>query len=275
MPREYYINEGNKIGGENTAVFGASQSRVKASANVTKGQLIEVTGDFTVGPAGDNSTKVCGIAFLDAKIGEEVTFDTEGFVKMDASSAAIVAGDKVVSAGNGKVKAMPAPILSDLTVDQLAIEATLGTPVELGDPSAQLSGWTITGATETNTANGALYGALTTDSETPANYTVTLYSDTARTVAVAAGTREGDGTITLEAVNDSGITGEVTVAFSGAFEFVMVFPKDYTVSATTDNAEVTLDMAQVESALLAINAKVGVAIAGCDADGVAFVKLTI
>ncbi len=271
--RDYYVNEGNKIGGQEPQAIGTTQKRITASVAVTKGQLIEVTGNWTVGPAADLSQKVCGIAFSDADVGEEVVFDTEGFVKLDASAAPILAGAKVVSAGNGKVKAMPALTLSSLTVDQLAItiEAALGTPVELGDPAAQLSGWTITGATETNTANGVLYGALTTGDETPTNYTVTLYSDAARTVAVAAGTREGNGAITLAAVNDSGITGEVTVAFSDAFEFVMIFPKDYTV----DDAEVTLDMAQVESALLAINAKVGIAIAGCDAGGVAYVKLAI
>lgn len=123
MGVNYSINEGNFIGSENTSVLGAIQNQVKASAAVTKGQLIEVTGNWTVGPAADNSAKVCGIAGNTAAIGEKVVIDTEGFVKLDASNAVITAGDKVVSAGAGKVKKMVFDTTA--TVNQTTVNAAI------------------------------------------------------------------------------------------------------------------------------------------------------
>ena len=102
--RNYYVNEGNKIGGQEPQALGTDQKRIKASAAITKGQLVEVSGQWTLAPASEDSVKVVGVAFLDAEIGENVSIDTEGFVKMDFTGT-VNPGDKLVSAGAGKVKA--------------------------------------------------------------------------------------------------------------------------------------------------------------------------
>lgn len=108
----YYINEGNRIADQEAQALGTTQNKITASAAVTKGQVIEVTGNWTVGPAADASIKVCGIAANSAAIDEAVVVETEGFVKLTASGAAIAAGDKVISAGSGEVKKLPAVALN-------------------------------------------------------------------------------------------------------------------------------------------------------------------
>ena len=115
----YKISEGNMIGGQEPQALGTTQNRVKASAAVTKGMVIEVTGNWTVGPAADGSIAVCGIAGNTAAIDEEVVIDTEGFVKLSASNASITAGEFVISAGDGYVKKMGA-----LTVAAIDLGAT-------------------------------------------------------------------------------------------------------------------------------------------------------
>jgi predicted RecA/RadA family phage recombinase len=102
---DYKIGEGNMIGalqaefGENLAI---NQNAIKAGADVKKGQVVEITGDATVAPTSAASAKVLGVAMFDAKSGEEVAVETEGLFKMIASGT-IAAGDKVVSAKDGKV----------------------------------------------------------------------------------------------------------------------------------------------------------------------------
>ena len=102
---EYYINEGNKIGhlpaefGENLTL---EQKKLTASANVVKGQVVEVSGDMTVAPTSAASAKVLGVAMFDAKSGENVVVETEGLFKLTAS-ASITAGDIIESAADGKV----------------------------------------------------------------------------------------------------------------------------------------------------------------------------
>lgn len=102
---EYYINEGNKIGylpaefGENLTL---EQKKLTASADVVKGQVVEVSGDMTVAPTSAASAKVLGVAMFDAKSGENVVVETEGLFKLTAS-ASITAGDIIESAADGKV----------------------------------------------------------------------------------------------------------------------------------------------------------------------------
>jgi len=93
--------------------------------------------------------------------------------------------------------------------------------VEEGDAANQCSAWAIYGATLRNTSVGRLYWTLTNSA---GDRTVKLYSrknqDTAANSyfssanLVAAGTRTGDGAITLTQENSSGITGTVTVAYT-------------------------------------------------------------
>lgn len=77
-----------------------------ASAAVTGGQLVEVTGDMTVGPAGAGSAKVIGQAGHDTPAGERVTVHTPGRTVSEATaSGTIAAGDRLAAAADGKVAA--------------------------------------------------------------------------------------------------------------------------------------------------------------------------
>lgn len=122
--KNYMVSEGMSVGGQEPQALGTTQKKITASVAVTKGMLVEVTGDFTVGPASAGSTKVCGIAAMDAAVGGYVVIDMEGFVKLGASSAVITAGDRVVSAGSGLVKSL-GTITADVT-GITAVAAVIG-----------------------------------------------------------------------------------------------------------------------------------------------------
>ena len=115
---EYYINEGNKIGylpaefGENLTL---EQKKLTASADVVKGQVVEVSGDMTVAPTSAASAKVLGVAMFDAKSGENVVVETEGLFKLVAS-ASITAGDIIESAADGKVAKVGGSVVKALGV---------------------------------------------------------------------------------------------------------------------------------------------------------------
>lgn len=73
-----------------------------ADADVTGGQLVEVTGDRAVSAAGAGSTKTVGVAAFDAKAGDPVTVEGGGVQRLMAAGA-IAAGDRVAAAAGGKV----------------------------------------------------------------------------------------------------------------------------------------------------------------------------
>jgi hypothetical protein len=78
-----------------------------ASADVTGGRLVAITGNRTVGPAGADSAAVVGVAGFDAKAGERVTvFTRAGGVQQLTASGAIAAGVKVSSAAAGKIQTL-------------------------------------------------------------------------------------------------------------------------------------------------------------------------
>lgn len=80
-----------------------------ASADVTGGRLVAITGNRTVGPSGADSAAVVGVAGFDAKAGERVTvFTRAGGVQQLTASAAIAAGVKVSSAAAGKIQTIGA-----------------------------------------------------------------------------------------------------------------------------------------------------------------------
>lgn len=91
--------------GDYTPVFaGALPITFTASAAVTGGTPVEITGDMTVGPAAAGSSTYVGIAGHDAAVGVAVTVHTpRGSVEEVAVSAALVAGDPVKAAANGQV----------------------------------------------------------------------------------------------------------------------------------------------------------------------------
>lgn len=73
------------------------------SAAITGGQLVEVTGNNTVGPAAVGSIKVVGQALHDAASGADVTVYGEGALREGVAAGAIVAGDRLKAAAAGKV----------------------------------------------------------------------------------------------------------------------------------------------------------------------------
>lgn len=86
--------------------------KATAGAAITAGQLVELTGDETVAPASAGSTKVLGVAMMDAAANELVTVITEGVVEVTASGA-ISAGSKVAADAGGKIKAWSAAAAGD------------------------------------------------------------------------------------------------------------------------------------------------------------------
>lgn len=85
---------------------------------------------------------------------------------------------------------------------------------EAGDASNQCSSWVLVGGDLNNTNAGVLYWKLT---DAAGTRTVSVYknSDGAAGNLVAQGSRSGDGEVSLAEQNSSGLTGAVTVAYTG------------------------------------------------------------
>lgn len=80
-----------------------------ASADITGGRLVEVTGGRTVAHAADDSAKVVGVAGFDAKSGECVTvFTRAGGVHSLTVTGAVEAGAQVSAAAGGKAQTVGA-----------------------------------------------------------------------------------------------------------------------------------------------------------------------
>lgn len=75
---------------------------LKASATITAGQLVAVSGDGTVAPAGADGTSWVGVAAFDAATNADVTVYTGGVQSLKASGA-ITAGDAIEAAAAGAV----------------------------------------------------------------------------------------------------------------------------------------------------------------------------
>ena len=75
-----------------------------ASATITGGQLVEVTGVGTVGPAGAASAKVIGVAAFDAASGARVSVHIGKVVQEATASGSITAGDNLKAAASGQVQ---------------------------------------------------------------------------------------------------------------------------------------------------------------------------
>ena len=88
-----------------------------AEAAVTAGQLLVISGNREVSPAGVNATAWIGTAAFDAAAGEQVTVLMDGVQKLLAASD-IAAGDLVVAAAGGKIATLAAvttPTAADVT----------------------------------------------------------------------------------------------------------------------------------------------------------------
>lgn len=76
-----------------------------ASATITGGQLLAVTGDGQVGPATDGATAVVGVAAFDAGPGAQITYYARGAVHETTTAGAVTAGDLVSAGADGTVDA--------------------------------------------------------------------------------------------------------------------------------------------------------------------------
>lgn len=111
----------------------------KASAVIDGGQVVVVTGPGQVGPSAGANASWVGVASHPAAIGDDVTI-FKGGVQRPLAASAIVAGDQVVSAANGRVAtlavaagATAADINSARQVIGTALtsQASAGQPVEV------------------------------------------------------------------------------------------------------------------------------------------------
>ena len=79
-----------------------------ASASVTGGKLVAVSGPNTVATAGSASTAVIGVAGFDAVLNDKVTVYAGGVVEVTASGA-VTAGSPVIAGAAGSVVASALP----------------------------------------------------------------------------------------------------------------------------------------------------------------------
>lgn len=85
-----------------------------ASAAITGGQLLEVTGDNTVGPAAAGSQKVVGQAAHDAASGARVTVHGRGPITEATAAATVTAGNALKAAAAGQVTPLTVGTDNDL-----------------------------------------------------------------------------------------------------------------------------------------------------------------
>ena len=81
---------------------------LKASATITAGQVLAVSGSGTVAPAGAASTAVVGVAAFDGVTNDNVTLYAGG-VQNCTASGAITAGSPVIAGAAGTVVASAVP----------------------------------------------------------------------------------------------------------------------------------------------------------------------
>jgi uncharacterized protein DUF2190 len=74
-----------------------------ASAAITGGQVLVVSGSGTVGPAGATAAPVIGVAAFDAASAAQVSYFPRGKVHVTTASGAITAGARVDSGAAGTV----------------------------------------------------------------------------------------------------------------------------------------------------------------------------
>lgn len=103
----------------------------QASATITAGQLLKVSGSGTVNVATANTITV-GVAAFDAVSGDKVTIYTGGIANLTASGA-ITAGDLVVTAAAGAVSTLAAvttPTAADVTNTRAIVGVALTTAAD-------------------------------------------------------------------------------------------------------------------------------------------------
>jgi hypothetical protein len=100
------------------------------SAAVVAGNLVEVTGNMTIGPAGAASRKVVGVALQSGSVsGDIIAVQIFGYIIRLVNSGGVTAGDEVGAAAAGQVVTVAAGTTTDIarSLFGLALEgATTG-----------------------------------------------------------------------------------------------------------------------------------------------------
>jgi hypothetical protein len=107
---------------------GTAPWTLQASAAVTGGRLVEVTGNGTVGPAGAASVKVLGVAAFDVASGAKVdVWPLAGLTHKITASGAIAAGDNLAAGAAGVVSPIAAGTFGQLVgvADRAAADTTI------------------------------------------------------------------------------------------------------------------------------------------------------
>lgn len=104
-----------------------------ASAAITGGQLVGISGSGTVAPTGANQASWVGVAAFDAASGERVTVHAGGVQRILAAGA-VTAGDLLVASGTaGRVSTLAAvttPTAADVTNTRAIVGTALTTAAD-------------------------------------------------------------------------------------------------------------------------------------------------
>lgn len=115
---------------EKLPIYKPGQSlTLSASATITGGQLLAISGSGTVAPAGAGATAWVGQAAFDAATSDKVTIWAGGVLSLTASGA-ITAGDLVVAGAAGTVAtaaAVTTPTAGDVTTTRALVGVALTT----------------------------------------------------------------------------------------------------------------------------------------------------
>ena len=108
---------------------GADSFTSSASATITGGQMLAVSGAGTVAPAGANAVNWVGVAAFDAASSTNVTVWGTGIHSLTASGT-VTAGDQVVCGATGTVATLAAvttPTAADVTNSRAIVGVALTT----------------------------------------------------------------------------------------------------------------------------------------------------
>lgn len=117
---------------EYAPIFRESPYTATASATVTAGTLLAVSGSGTVGPAAAKSLKVVGVAAFDAAANALVTVHRHGIQEI-VNAGGVTAGDILVAAANGTVQTLAVvttPTPADVTDTRAIIGIAMNTKAD-------------------------------------------------------------------------------------------------------------------------------------------------
>ena len=129
-------------GGSNPVYTPGSKVSFAVSAAVTDGQLVEVTGVRTVGPAGAASRKVVGRAMQSGSaVGDVIQVQIFGFIANLTASGTVTAGDEVTAAAAGAVVTIAASGAAYVQGEANGARAIVGVALD----TFTTTGWVLVG----------------------------------------------------------------------------------------------------------------------------------